>query len=59
LGPSSGWVRFGTSRGSKGCWMPCRPEPRRLAARQKGVAPLPAPQEARTFLLVRRGPGGA
>jgi hypothetical protein len=30
-----------------------------LAARRKGLAPLPTPEETRALLLDRRGPGGA
>jgi hypothetical protein len=45
--------------GPKGAGMPCRPEPLRLAARREGLAPLPAPQKERAFLLDRQGPGGA
>jgi hypothetical protein len=38
--------------------VPCRLEPLHLAAWRQGLAPLPAPKEARALLLDRRGPGG-
>jgi hypothetical protein len=33
--------------------VPCRREPLHFVAQRKGLAPLPAPEEARAFLLDR------
>jgi hypothetical protein len=56
-------VRMGPIRNLKGVQkvlgVPCRLEPLHLAARRKGLTPLPAPEEARAILLDRQGPGGA
>jgi hypothetical protein len=42
--------------GVEGVGLPCRLELLHLAARREGFAPLPAPEEERTFLLDHRGP---
>jgi hypothetical protein len=39
--------------------VPCRLELLHFTARQKGLASLPTPEEARALLLDCRGPGGA
>jgi hypothetical protein len=54
--------RMGPIRDLKGVQrvlVPRHLEPLHLAARRERLAPLPAPQKARAFLLDRRGPGGA